>query len=190
MSESNDRKQAERLTESVFFALYPDDAAAARIGELAARLRIDHRLKARAVAADRLHVTLHYLGAFPGVPAETLAHACAAAARIAAPPVGIVLDRIESFSGRRARRPLVLAGDVTEPLAALEQALGAALDDAGIAVKRHPRFTPHVTLFYDEHRLPRQAVAPIAWTAREFALVRSLLGQSRYEVLARWPLAS
>jgi 2'-5' RNA ligase len=47
-----------------------------------------------------------------------------------------------------------------------------------------------VTLLYDEHRVARQCVEPIAWTAREFALVRSLLGKSQYEVLARWPLVS
>jgi 2'-5' RNA ligase len=190
MSEiASDREPRERFTDSLFFALYPDEAAAARIGDLAARLRIDHRLKARVVPPDRLHVTLHYLGAFAGVPADIVARARAAASQITLPPVEVTLDRIESFSGRRAKRPLVLSGDVDESLGALEQTLGTALDDAGIPVRRHPSFTPHVTLLYDERRIARQPVAPIAWTAREFALVRSLLGQSRYKVLARWPLA-
>ncbi|SAK58715.1 2'-5' RNA ligase [Caballeronia temeraria] len=183
-----DRERSARVTDSLFFALYPDAAAAARIADLAARLRIEHKLKARASPADRLHVTLHYLGAFAGVPADIAAQACAAASRIALPPVEVTLDRIESFSGRRAKHPLVLLGDVTGPLDALEHALGAALESASIPLKRHPHFIPHVTLLYDEHRVPRQQVEPIAWTAREFALVRSLLGQSRYEVLARWPL--
>ncbi|WP_250434600.1 MULTISPECIES: RNA 2',3'-cyclic phosphodiesterase [unclassified Caballeronia] len=179
---------SDRPTDSLFFAIYPDAVAAARIAELAARLRIEHTLKARAIPADRLHVTLHYLGAFAGVPADVAAHACAAASRIALPPVDVTLDRIESFSGRRARRPLVVSGDVTEPLDALERTLGAALEAAGIALKRHPRFTPHVTLLYDEHRVARERIEPIAWTVREFALVRSRLGKSQHEVLARWPL--
>ncbi|KXV03437.1 2'-5' RNA ligase [Caballeronia megalochromosomata] len=136
--------------------------------------------------ADRLHVTLHYLGAFAGVPADVLRQARAAASQIALPPVEVTLDRIESFSGRRTKRPLVLSGDATGPLAALQQ----TLDAAGITLKRHPHFTPHVTLLYDEHRIARQSVEPVAWTAREFALVRSLLGKSKYEVLARWPLVS
>ncbi|SAK67289.1 2'-5' RNA ligase [Caballeronia hypogeia] len=181
-------RKSERVTDSLFFALYPDEAAAALIDELAARLRVGHRLKARAISADRLHVTLHYLGAFAGLPADLLAQARAAASQVRLPPVDITLDRIESFSGRRAKRPLVLSGDATDSLDALEQSLGAALDTAGIPLKRHPRFTPHVTLLYDEHRIARQAITPIAWTAREFALVRSFLGQSRHEVLARWPL--
>ncbi|KAK49045.1 hypothetical protein BG58_20300 [Caballeronia jiangsuensis] len=178
------------LTESIFFALYPDASAATRITELAARLRIDHKLKATPIPAARLHITLQYLGAFPGVPADILKQAHTAASQIASPPVELTLDRIESFSGRRAKRPLVLSGDITAPLDALEQTLGSALATAGIAVKRHPRFTPHVTLLYDEHRIARQPVEPIAWTAREFVLVRSLLGRSHYEILARWPLAS
>jgi RNA 2',3'-cyclic 3'-phosphodiesterase len=182
--------QATRLTDSLFFALYPDKPAAARIAELSARLRTEHKLSARPIPADRLHITLHYLGAFAGVPADIVAQARDAASQTAFPPVDVVLDRIESFSGRRAKRPLVLLGDVTETLNALEQALGAALDAAGIAVKRHPEFKPHVTLLYDEHRVRSQPVAPINWTAREFALMRSLLGKSQYEVLARWPLAS
>ncbi|SAL04045.1 2'-5' RNA ligase [Caballeronia calidae] len=185
-----DRERSERITDSLFFALYPDDRAAARIAELASRLRIEHKLKARAIPSDRLHVTLHYLGAFAGVPADVLARARAAASQIALPPVSVTLDRIESFSGRRAKRPLVLSGDVNEPLDALEQTLGAALDSAGVSTKRHPRFTPHVTLLYDEHRVRSQPVVPIAWTAHEFALVRSFLGKSQHEVLARWPLAS
>ena len=177
-------------TDSLFFALYPDEPAATRIAELSTRLRAEHKLKARPIPAERLHITLHYLGAFAGVPADIVAQARNAASQMTFPPVEIVLDRIESFSGRRAKRPLVLSGDVTESLDALEQTLGAALDEAGIPVKRHPEFKPHVTLLYDEQRLRSQPVAPIKWFAREFALVRSLLGQSQYEVLARWPLAS
>ncbi|SPB16630.1 2'-5' RNA ligase [Caballeronia novacaledonica] len=187
---ANEHAPIPRPSDSLFFALYPDAAAAARIAELAARLRIDYKLKARAIPADRLHITLHYLGAFAGVPADVLAQAHAAASQIASPPVELTLDRIESFSGRRAKRPIVLSGDAAAPLEALERTLGAALEASGIALKRHPRFTPHVTLLYDERRLPRQAVEPVAWIAHEFALVRSLLGRSQHEVLARWPLMS
>jgi 2'-5' RNA ligase len=34
----------------------------------------------------------------------------------------------------------------------------------------------------------RRAIEPITWTVNEFVLVRSLVGQGRHEVLARWPL--
>jgi 2'-5' RNA ligase len=121
-------------TDSLFFALCPDAPAAARIAELTARLRTGHKLKGRAIPADRLHITLHYLGAFAGLPADLVAQTRNAVPQTMFPPVDIVLDRIESFPGRRAKRPLVLSGDVTDSLGALAQTLGNALDDAGIPV--------------------------------------------------------
>ncbi len=176
-----------RFTDSLFFALFPDEAATIRIADLAARLRTQHKLKARAIPPDRLHITLHYLGAFDDLPADIVQHARDAASTIALPPVDVTLDRIESFSGRRARRPLVLSGRASASLAALETALGNA---AGISLNRHRDFKPHVTLLYDESRIAPDAVEPITWTAHEFALVRSYLGKSRHEVLTRWPLVS
>ncbi|MDR5813174.1 2'-5' RNA ligase family protein [Caballeronia sp. LZ033] len=175
-------------TDSLFFALFPDEAAAARLIGLSTQLRTQYGLKAKAIPPERLHVTLHYLGAFAGLPDELVAQAHAAASSIALPPAEIELAWIESFPGRRAKRPLVLAGDVSPSFHALERTLHAALADAGIAVKPYPRFVPHVTLLYDEQRVPPHPVAPVGWRAGEFALVRSLLGQSRHEVLARWPL--
>jgi RNA 2',3'-cyclic 3'-phosphodiesterase len=185
---TDDVQRARRPTDSLFFALHPDEAAAADITGLAARLRVEHALQARAIPADRLHVTLHYLGAFDGLPADLVENARRVASAIELPPADITLDRIESFSGGRARHPLVLSGDASASLVALEQTLGKALDAARIDSKRHPRFTPHVTLLYDARRIARQAVPSVAWTATEYVLIRSLLGQSRYEILARWPL--
>jgi RNA 2',3'-cyclic 3'-phosphodiesterase len=183
-----DPVQQARPTDSLFFALYPDEAAAARITDLAARLRSDHALNANAIPADRLHITLHYLGAFDGLPADVIERAQHAASAIALPPVEIALSRIESFHSRRAKRPLVLAGDASESLLALESALRSALDAAGVATKRGAHFTPHVTLLYDEHRIAPHEVPPVTLRARDFALVRSFLGKSRHEVIARWPL--
>ena len=33
-----------------------------------------------------------------------------------------------------------------------------------------------------------EGFGPVSWVANEFVLVDSLIGQGRYEVLARWPL--
>ncbi|WP_232316397.1 RNA 2',3'-cyclic phosphodiesterase [Candidatus Burkholderia verschuerenii] len=179
-----------RPNTSLFFALYPDEATALRLTDLAARLRVEHALKARAIPSDRLHVTLHHLGAFDGRPADIVEHARRVASTIRLPAVDITLDHIESFSGGRGKHPLVLAGNASESLVELEQTLGKALDAARIDSKRHPHFTPHVTLLYDERRIARQTVQPVTWTATEFALVRSFLGQSRYEIVVRWPLGA
>jgi len=59
---------------------------------------------------------------------------------------------------------------------------------------KHKRILEQAKGYYGRRkntiRIARQAVEPIAWTAHEFALVRSFIGRSQYEVLARWPLLS
>jgi 2'-5' RNA ligase len=57
------------------------------------------------------------------------------------------------------------------------------------AASRHERpFTPHVTLLYDAACVDETTVEPISWTAREFVLVNSLIGQGKHVTLGRWPL--
>ncbi|KMZ11190.1 putative ligase protein [Candidatus Burkholderia humilis] len=170
------------FTDSLFFAIFPDEAARARISDIARRLRAQHNLKTQAIPAERLHITLHHLGAFDGLPADVLQQACDAASTVKLSPVDITLDRIESFSSRRAKRPLVLSGDITPSLQALVNAL---------APETHRLFKLHVTLLYDAHRGTRETVPePVTWTSHEFALMRSHLSQSRHEIIARWMLNS
>jgi 2'-5' RNA ligase len=47
-------------------------------------------------------------------------------------------------------------------------------------------FEPHVTLAHDGAAVPFEPVPPIAWTARGFVPVHSLLGRTRHIPLARW----
>ena len=50
------------------------------------------------------------------------------------------------------------------------------------------RFVPHMTLLYDTRMVAERPIEPMRLTVRDFALVHSLVGQSRYIELARWPL--
>ena len=68
---------------------------------------------------------------------------------------------------------------------ALQHALGTALAKAGLAARPS---APHLTLLYDACRVDEQAIDPVGWTVREFVLVHSLLGQTTYIPLGRWPL--
>ena len=177
---------APRLTDGLFFALFPDAAAAARIGGLTRRLRDAHALSAAPHAADRLHVSLHGIGEYPAFPKEIAAGAIAAAASVALPPFEIAFDRALSFSGKPGRLPLVLRShDGFAGVMALQQALGAALAKAGLAARPS---TPHLTLLYDVRRVEEQPIDPVGWTVRDFVLVHSLLGQTRYIPLGKWPL--
>ena len=179
---------APKRTDGLFFAVYPDAAAAARITTLAQELRTEHGLKGKPHVASRLHITLHHLGNHAGLPQLLVSAANEAAAEVAAAPFVVGLDRVASFR-RAVRLPLVLrGGDGVDALVAFQQLLGAALKKAGLAPWVHPQFTPHLTLLYDNQCVAEQWVDPVVWTVREFVLVRSLLGRSQHVPLARWPL--
>lgn len=174
-------------TDRLFFALYPDGETALRLAALASRLRLQLGLKGRPHDSQRFHVTLHHLGDFVGLPEPVRVAAEAAAAGLAWPKVELAFDQLLSFTRKERNRPLVLTGGAgLDGVRALQRALGEALQGAGMKAERH--FTPHLTLLYDDRAVPVQSVEPVRWTAGEFVLVDSLLGQSRHVPLARWPL--
>ena len=94
-----------------------------------------------------------------------------------------------SFSSSPRNRPFVLRGDAgLAELMVFQRALGLEMTKAGLGRWAKPAYTPHVTLLYDDRAVAEQAITPIRWTAGEFVLVRSLIGQTLHIPLARWPL--
>lgn len=180
---------APRPTDRLFFAIYPDAAAAAQIGSLAQQLRAQHGLRGKPLKPERFHVTLHHLGDYAGLPQDLVEVAGAAAASVAAAPFDITFDRAASFTSAPRNRPFVLRGaGGLAALTAFQQSLGDALKKTVLGRWAKPGFTPHVTLLYDDRSVPEQAVTPVSWTAHEFVLVHSLIGQTLHVPLARWPL--
>lgn len=179
------------MTESLFFALQPDVNAIAQLNEVAAALRVQHPLSARFISADRLHVTLHFVGDFSEITQAQLDGAHAAAAAIKLPAFDVSFDKVLSFQSAKAERPLVLTS--TSAMTALQlfrYELGDQLRRRGIKAEK-AKFTPHITLSYDEYALDEQVLAtPIKWAAHEFVLIKSFVGKSRYEILGRWPLGA
>ena len=175
---------ARPLTDGLFFAVVQDAPTRTRIGAITHELRDKYALTGKPLA-ERLHISLHGIGEFPSFPKDIAALAIEAAASVALPPFEITFDRVMSFSGKAGQLPLVLLGEGTEGVAALRQALGGALAKAGLAARQS---TPHLTLLYDARRVDEQPITPIGWTVREFVLVHSLLGQTRYIPLGKWPL--
>ena len=174
--------------DSLFFAILPESAAATQIELLAKRLRGEHGLKGRALERERFHITLHYLGGYAGVPPNILAAATKAAASVSAAPFEIAFDRTLSFSRGSRSQPLVLSGaEGLAGLNAFQQSLGLAMRKTGLGRWVAPRYTPHLTLLYDD-RAVEQTVETISWTAREFVLINSLVGQHRHQILGRWRL--
>lgn len=172
----------------LFFAIFPDADAAVRIAKLARHLCGALGLRGRPLDLERLHVSLHYLGDYAGLPQSIVTRACQAAAAVASAPFEVGFDHVVSFPGAPGKRPIVLLeAEGTAALPAFQQAFAFAMRKAGLG-RRAGHFTPHVTLLYDGDGMIARDVEVIRWTVREFVLVHSLVGRGRYIPLARWPL--
>lgn len=180
---------AARATDRLFFAVFPDVIAASDIAALATQLRRQHALRGQPLQADRLHVTLHHLGDYAGLPADVLAAANAAAGSVAAETFDVTFDSAASFPAHGRAAPFVLRGGAAlAPLHAFQRLLGERMAACGLARLVNRRFTPHVTLLYDRCNVSSQPVPPIVWQVLGFALVHSLLGRTEHRVLGRWDL--
>lgn len=180
--------EATRPTDRLFFAVYPDAETAARIGDLAQRLRSEHALRGAPLRNERFHITLHHLGDYVGLPGNVVSAATEAADRMAASAFEVRFDSVSSFPGRRREHPFVLRGTSgLDALLTLHRQLGECLVVAGLGRHVDRAFTPHATLLYDQRELPLQSVDPITWKVGEFVLVDSLLGKTEHRILRRWP---
>ena len=175
-------------TDGLFLALVPPAATADRIGELIQQLRYCHGLRSEPLSPCRLHVTLHYLGAYNGLPQSLVDVVCAAAPTVSMPPFEISFDRALSFTNKRKTRPFVLrAGRDMVALTMFHRALGEAMTRAGLGWVT-PHCTPHMTLLYDRRLVDEHQIEALGWTVTDFVLVHSLVGRGKHIHLARWPL--
>jgi RNA 2',3'-cyclic 3'-phosphodiesterase len=154
----------------LFFAVWPPGRTAAELESWA------RALQGRVIPAEKVHLTLAFLGeAEPG-------RAAAAARRVSAAPHDLPIDAPGYWKHNR----IVWAGPRETPagLKALVEALHLELYRAEYILERRP-FAAHVTLL---RNAPRPAELPalpeVDWPVSDFTLVRSA-GQV-YEVLERF----
>lgn len=181
------RKFGPSQKDRIFFACLPDAETAARIHARAQALQETHGLSGTLILPEHLHVTLFHLGDWSALPAEIVDTARRAAAEVRTAPFDVVFDRARSFRNRTGVYPFVLTGDLAA-WSPLHEALGTALGRSGLGGATRGEFQPHVTLTYDEKRIPPAAIPPISWTVRDFVLVHSLLGKTTHIHLDRWAL--
>jgi RNA 2',3'-cyclic 3'-phosphodiesterase len=181
--------ESPQRTNRLLLVAYLDVEPRARATELRQELLHRHALSGTPVPAQILHVTLLHLDDHAELPSSLVADAIAVGAKVNMPPFEVTFDRVVSLS-RQGKMPLALCGgEGVAGLMAFQQALRVAMTKGGLGryVKRK-KFNPHVTLFYDRRHIDEPVIEPIRWTVREFALVHSLLGQTRHIRLASWPL--
>jgi RNA 2',3'-cyclic 3'-phosphodiesterase len=173
----------------LFFALLVNAENVSQIVQLRERLCDENGLRGRRIAADLLHITLHGIGAYDGLPGAVVERAKEAGAAISAKPFDLVLDRATSFDRKRAGRPFVLRATNELALVTFYQLLGRAMKNAGFC-KIASQFRPHLTLLYGDRMVAERPIEAFRWKVRDFVLVQSLRGrgQSKYIHLARWPL--
>jgi 2'-5' RNA ligase len=178
-----------RRLDNVFFAVCPGEAAADQIRDIARSICAESGLRGRLLDKDCLHVTLHGVGEFEGLPRSKIARAIEAAGSVSMPAFDIGFDRAMSFTSRQ-NRPLVLrAGDGHTELRGLHRLLGDAMRRGGLWKNVRNSFTPHITLLYDSRLLAEKPVPTVRWTVREFVLIHSPQGHSRHHRLGRWELS-
>ncbi|MFZ0269851.1 2'-5' RNA ligase family protein [Caulobacter sp.] len=176
------------VADRLFFAIFPDPAAAIDIGRRADGLRDAQDLSGRPLALERFHITLHHLGDHAGVRRDIVAMAGEAAEAITTPPFEVTFDRAGSFHNG-GNNPLVLQGGAgLENLKVFQRELGLAMARTGLGKLADKSFTPHVTLLYDKRLVAEHAVAPIKWTVGGFSLIHSRLGRTEHIALAHWTL--
>lgn len=174
-------------TDRLMFLLYPDAPTAARIADEAGRLKERLGLRGALLQTERLHVTLHHLGDYVGLPQDIVAKGALAGDALCASPFEVIFDRTLSFANRPGNNPFTLqGGQGLAALIAFQKALGEKM--AGAALRPDRSFTPHVTLLYDERIVAEQSIAPISWSVDRFTLVRSKLGRTQHVILREWVL--
>ena len=170
-------------TRRLFFAVWPDAAAAKRLHD---RAREGQRAcGGRLMRRETLHLTLAFLG---DIAAARCADAAAVAADIAFDAFTLTLDRLGYWQHNR----ILWAGGESPALSATAAVLGDGLRAAGFRLEARP-FVAHMTLLRDA-RCPAapSLAAPIAWPVSEFTLVESALSArgSQYQVVGRWPASA
>ncbi|MBB5358198.1 2'-5' RNA ligase [Rhodanobacter sp. ANJX3] len=180
---------------NMFFALLPDEQAKAEIIRIGERFVKSHRLGGSSVDIDRLHITLTPIGKPDRLRQPLEGALLAAAENVRMKAFEVTLDSAMRFSNTSAdgRFPFVLCADASTTQAALNlrKALAQAQYAQGLFVPGVSSYMPHVTLLYGHGvEAIEQPIPPISWRAREFMLIRSFFGQSRHEVMGRWPLDS
>jgi 2'-5' RNA ligase len=183
------RRLQQSQPDRLFFAIRPSETDAQRIEELTQDLRRRYGLSGPSIGIARFHISLYsvFSGGEPVAP--IIATAGSVASRIAIPSFVFRFDRVASFRGGAEKWPVVLyGGDSVDAVAALQEAVRAAMHDVGLACLPQRRAAPHLTLLYDQKTLAEEAVEAIGFPVREFVLIRSLQGRARHVQLARFPL--
>lgn len=183
-SEPRRHRGAEPPKHRAFLALKPDDAVAGQASETALRLMRENGLTGKPLKPGNFHISLPAIWEGAVFPSDLAKIVSARVQAVRMPSFEVILDMAMSF--RQPKRYILVLG-TTRSIANI-YGLNRQLLTAIGSKMRGNTFNPHMTLSYTDRPVEKQPVEPIRWTAREFVLIHSFVGQGRHEIAARWPL--
>ena len=135
-----------------------------------------------------LHLSLLGLVHGRGPVARTLDQVTAAMEGLRHPALNLVFDRVETLGQKAKGHPAIALVAATQPQDALAARIYQALRLAGASVDPPKKSLAHVTMAYGPTIEGRRLTVPLSWRVESFALVRSIRGEGRLEILGEWPL--
>jgi RNA 2',3'-cyclic 3'-phosphodiesterase len=173
---------------TLFFGLLPPVDVARRACDLAEGLIRSGEMTGALRPARVLHVSLVLVGKeLAEPPALGLIESLRArGGGVRQRPFAVSLNRIQAWGRSGDAGPVVAVGD--DGIFGVE-ALHLGLSEA-LGLAERGNFNPHMTLFYGRGPATPLRIPPITWTVRDFVLIHSLAGLTRYEVLDRFPLSA
>lgn len=174
---------------NTFVALRPPWPVAEQFYSRATQLCSSARIAGSRRPFFILHMTVLPIGGYLGrLPHMLLEEIDAAISMVQLPAIEIVLDEARSFETRKDNVPFVLEGGELTDVCALRLATRDALHIKGLNIPARTTYSPHMTIAYARRRSPRVKIEPFSWKAREFQLIESWVGETKYVELARWML--
>ncbi|MCW1915527.1 2'-5' RNA ligase family protein [Luteolibacter sp. GHJ8] len=178
--------------DNLFVAVFPGAEDAKRLSNLGIGLKDLLGVQGKLLPEDHLHVTLYHVGtyrdALPDAHVAAAKRACHAAAALSH-PFDLSLNQAFTYRGARAL-PFVLRNTNKDTaLHTFQEALVIEFAKQGFRVGKNSSFDPHVTLAYAKEPVPEVSIDPIGWMVNELVLIRSMVGQTKYQILGRWSLA-
>lgn len=179
-------------SDRLFVGILPDRETAAQIHGIAEDIRQRHGLTSPLRPLHHLHITLRWIDDYLKLPEYEVAQAAAAceAAAQAVAPFEVRLNRVLSWGHMVERKPLVMVGGPGEndPLLECHRVLLRELVKHRCPGRGSRTLNPHLTLLYNQSKVPEETAPPIRWTAGEILLIHSKLGSTEYIERGRWKL--
>jgi len=167
----------------VFFALWPNTALRQALHAVAEQYAVP--CTARIISAERLHLTLRYIGE---IKRTRLAALRQAADTVSASAFWLDIAWLKFCQHNKIGYATV--DKAAWPLARLVAALEHAVQAAGFALAV-TEFHAHITLLRKAAQVfAPQTISPLHWWVDAFVLIECIgTGEAlRYEILAQWPL--